>query len=322
MKAAIVEAKGSTPVLKISQNPVKESEDEVVLKVKASPLSKVSKAKAMGSHYSSEEDYPRTAGMEGIGELPDGQRVYFIDPLRQYGALSEYTLVSKRRIVPVPDTLDTVTAAAIVNPGISSHAALAYRAKLTKEDIVVVNGATGTAGVLAVKMAYALGAAKVIALGRGEQALKASGAAEYLASDTYDFTKEKERQRYIHDVATLIAGATVVLDYLWGDTAVLLLQALATCNHQYPEKLIRYVEIGSVAGDTAALPGNVLRAANILLLGSGIGSVSKKDLFKSVQAVFQLAAERAWRVPTVTFPLTDLEAAWSAPNRPRPVVLL
>ena len=97
-----------------------------------------------------------------------------------YGALAEKSLVRKRQCVPLPDGLDDKTAAAIANPGMSALAALLVeRAHLKPGDTVLVNGATGTAGALAVQLAKYLGAGKVIATGRNEvelQSLLSAGA--------------------------------------------------------------------------------------------------------------------------------------------------
>ena len=88
--------------------------------------------------------------------------------------MAEATVAPSASCLPLPDDLDDVTAAAIANPGMSSWAAFKERAKLKAGETVLVNGATGAAGRLAVQIAKHLGAKKVIATGRNAEALKSS----------------------------------------------------------------------------------------------------------------------------------------------------
>jgi NADPH:quinone reductase-like Zn-dependent oxidoreductase len=132
------------------------------------------RARASGAHYSASHSFPFVAGVDGVGRLDDGGRVYFLMPRAPYGAMAEKTVVPSAQCLPVPDDLDDVTAAAIANPAMSSCAALTERAHLKAGEIVLVNGATGAAGQLAVRIAKHLGAAKVIATGRNPEALRAA----------------------------------------------------------------------------------------------------------------------------------------------------
>src|SRR5580658_8906837 len=110
-------------------------------------------------------------GVDGVGRLDDGSRVYFALPHAPYGSMAQRTTVSASQCLPLPDNLDDITAAAIANPGMSSWAAYTERAKLKRGETVLVNGATAAAGRLAVQIAKHLGAKKVIATGRNVEAL-------------------------------------------------------------------------------------------------------------------------------------------------------
>jgi NADPH:quinone reductase-like Zn-dependent oxidoreductase len=125
---------------------------------KASALSQLTKSRASGSHYSSDSAFPAVAGTDGVGVAEDGKRVYFGLPEAPFGALAERSLVSTQHCIPLPDDLDDVTAAAIANPGMSTWAAPVERAHLQRAETVLVNGATGTAGRIAVQLAKYLGA--------------------------------------------------------------------------------------------------------------------------------------------------------------------
>ena len=157
MKAAVVTAAGKTPVYGNFDRPIAKAGEELI-SVRASALSHLSKARASGSHYSSDGIFPSVPGVDGVGVTQDGRRVYFAMPDAPYGALAEFCRVGAHHCVELPggelpNALDDFTAAAIANPGMSAWAALVERAHLVAGETVLVNGATATAGRLAVQLA-------------------------------------------------------------------------------------------------------------------------------------------------------------------------
>lgn len=156
MKAAIVKVKGTIPVMGHFDSPVG-TEGLVIINVTTTALSRVSKFRSMGMHYSSEDNFPIVAGIDGVGTLKDGSRVYFALPTAPYGSLAEQTIVNEKLTVRLPDGIDDLTAAAIANPAMSSWAALVFRADFKSGQTVLINGATGTSGSLAVQIAKGLG---------------------------------------------------------------------------------------------------------------------------------------------------------------------
>jgi NADPH:quinone reductase-like Zn-dependent oxidoreductase len=171
MKAAIVLEAGKAPVYGDFKEPVP-GQDEVRINVAAAALSNVVRSRASGTHYSSSGELPFVVGIDGVGRLDEGRRVYFVLPKPPLGSMSERTVVKSGQCIDLPDGLDDVTAAAIANPGMSAWAAMKERAKLAAGETVLVNGATGTAGRLAVQIAKYMGAKKVIAAGRNIEVLK------------------------------------------------------------------------------------------------------------------------------------------------------
>src|ERR1700712_5745545 len=171
MKAAIVTAPGETPIYADFDTPIAREGEEIIA-VKAAALSNLTKSRASGAHYSSAGIFPAIAGTDGVGLTQDGRRVYFAMPDAPFGSLAEFCPINVRRCIDIPDSLDDVTAAAIANPGMSAWAGLVERAQLVAGETVLVNGATGTAGRVAVQLAKYLGAAKVIATGRNLQELE------------------------------------------------------------------------------------------------------------------------------------------------------
>jgi len=170
-------------------------------------------------------------GVDGVGRLDDGTRVYFLMPHAPHGAMAEETVVPSRQCLPLPDRLDSVTAAAIANPAMSSWAALTERAKLEAGETVLVNGAPGAAGQLAVQIASRLGAAKVIATGRRPEALREAAA---LGADLTIPLVEDEAALDESFAAAFDNGVDVVIDYLWGTSAGRLLIAAAKAARRPP----------------------------------------------------------------------------------------
>ena len=311
MKAAVVQGPGRTPVYADFPAPAP-GEGERLVKVTAAALTQLARGRASGAHYSSSGAYPFVAGADGVGRLEDGARVYFLLPRAPYGAFAEETVVSAAQCLPVPDDLDDVTAAAIANPGMSSWAALVDRARLAAGETVLVNGATGTAGRLAVQIARRLGAKKVVATGRNPETLAALGADVTIALSGDEVALEERFRGAFAD------RIDVVLDYLWGRSAEILLSAAAKAA---PKSVhIRFVQIGSVTGGQIALQSDVLRSTPIEVMGSGLGSVPGPRFFAAIAAVFAAAKPAGFQIAARAVPLAEIESAWTESDGAQRVV--
>lgn len=316
MKAAIVVEAGKTPVYSDFREPIP-ADGENHITVSAAALSHVVKSRASGIHYSASGDMPFVVGVDGVGQFDDGRRVYFVLTTPPFGSMAEQTVVKASQCIMLPDDLDNVTAAAIANPGMSSWAALKERAKLVAGETVLVNGATGTAGRLAVQIAKYLGAKKVIATGRNLEALKALVA---LGADVTipliedgDALEEAFKEQFNGE------GIDVILDYVWGQSAERLLIAGARAGKDTVP--IRFVHIGSVSTSSITLPGAVLRSSAIELMGSGIGSIPVNRLMKAIAELLQATVPGNFEIATKTMQLSEVEEAWSMEaSRPRIVL--
>src|SRR5215471_46040 len=174
MHAAVLNTIGKAPRYEEFPEPVVHDKDaEVIVHVHAASLKPVDKQLASGSHYASQRRLPSVCGSDGVGQLDDGQRVFFGGPKPPYGAMAERTVVPRAFTFAVPENVNDETAAALPNPAVSAWLSLAYRAKLVRGENVLILGATGVTGKLAVKIARLLGAARVVAAGRNQQALHA-----------------------------------------------------------------------------------------------------------------------------------------------------
>jgi len=152
MNAAVVHKLGDPPQCEEFPEPVA-GNGEVIVQVLAASLKPVDKQMAGGSHYASPGKVPFICGIDGVGRLGDGQRVFFGGCRPPYGAMAQHTVVPTAFIFPVPAGLSDELAAALLNPGVSAWLTLAHRAKLSPGENVLVLGATGVTGRLAVKIA-------------------------------------------------------------------------------------------------------------------------------------------------------------------------
>ena len=315
MKAAIVVEAGKPPIYGHFKDPVPAA-DEVRVTVSAAALTTVVKSRASGRHYSSSGNLPFVVGIDGVGRLDDGRRVYFVLPRAPFGSMSEETVVPLSQCVALPDGLDDVTAAAIANPGMSAWAAFRERARLAAGEIVLVNGATGTAGRLAVQIAKHMGAKKVIATGRNVEALKALTAigadVTIPLGDAGDEFENAVQEQFGND------RIDVILDYLWEESAERVIIAGAKAGQEALP--IRFVHIGSVSAPNITLPSAALRSSAIELMGSGIGSIPMDRLLKSVEDLMQATVPAGFAIATKVRPLSEVETVWStAGNIPRTV---
>jgi NADPH:quinone reductase-like Zn-dependent oxidoreductase len=289
--------------------------------MRAAALTHLTKGRAAGTHYSAEGELPFVVGVDGVGVTEDGRRVYFALPEAPYGAMAEKAKVDARRCVTIPDSVDDVTAAAIANPGMSAWAALAERAHLKAGETVLVNGATGAAGRIAVQIAKYMGAAKVIATGRDKTALeqlKTLGADVVIPFqlDAPDGAKAFERALK----QEFAAGIDVVVDYLWGDSALGILTAIAKAIED--ARPVRFVQVGSISGDSIPLPGAALRSSAVVLMGSGLKSVPLPALLGAIKSVFDAAIPARLQLATKTVPLRLVEQTWNDEGKERIVFVM
>ena len=302
MKAAVVKALGRSPEYDEFPDP-RPQDGETRVTVSAAALSQLARARASGAHYSSGTSLPFIAGIDGVGRLDDGRRVYFLLPRPPLGAMAEWTLVPDRRWLLLPDSIDDETAAVIANPGVSSWAALVERARIRAGETVLVNGATGASGRLAVRIARHLGAARVFATGRNQTVLDGLGADATIPLGQEDAELENAFGECFE------SGVDIVLDYLWGPSARTLLIAAAKAGHGGAP--MRFVQIGSIAGEEIALAASVLRSSTILMMGSGLGSVAFDRIVLAIKGVFGAAASAGLSLDYCAIPLSDVAETWA-----------
>lgn len=316
MKAAVVTGPNQTPTYQDFDDPAPQ-EGFTVVEVTAAAVSTVTRARAAGTHYSASGGFPFVIGIDGVGRTPGGQRVGFLLPQAPFGAMAERTLVRDALLLPVPDGLGDVAAAAVINPGQSPIAALRVRAAMSAGETVLVNGATGITGQVAVQVAKHLGAGRVIATGRDADALAAlttMGADHTIDLSAGESAVAEQIEAHVTD-----GGIDVVLDYLSGPPAETVLAAIAR-SHQGATS-VRYVIAGTAAGAGTAVSTSALGAAPITLMGSGIGAVAPPDIVRGAAEALQIAGTLGLRIPVDEMPLESIAQVWTADHGRRRTVL-
>jgi NADPH:quinone reductase-like Zn-dependent oxidoreductase len=319
VKAAVVTAAGKSPVYGNFETPTAKPGEELI-SVRASALSHFTKSRASGAHYSSDGGFPLVPGVDGVGLTQNGNRVYFVLPEAPFGALAEFCPVASSRCLDLPDSLDDITAAAIANPGMSAYVALVERAHLAAGETVLVNGATGTAGRLAVQLARYLGAGKVIATGRNAQELEE---VKKLGADlVIPFTLDQDHPTGAKDYENALkqafaSGINIVIDYLWGESAKTVIVAIAKAVDDATP--VRFVHVGGASGEERIdLPGAALRSSAIMLMGSGVKSVPFPVLLKAIKNIFDTVQPAGLKIATKVVPLSNVEQVWDkATGKPR-----
>jgi NADPH:quinone reductase-like Zn-dependent oxidoreductase len=318
MKAAVLHELGKPPRFADFPEP-SAGREEAIVQVRAASLKAVDKQLAAGTHFASPRELPVISGTDGVGNLADGTRVFFGGPRRPFGAMAERTVVPTAFCFPVPNTLDDATAAALPNPGVSALLSLSHRAKLAKGEKVLILGATGVTGKLAVQIAKRLDAGRVIAAGRNPEALQKLR--ELGADSIIQLDQPNDDLQKAFALEAGEAGFNVVIDYVWGPPTEVLLSAIARPEFAVVNSETRLVQVGESAGPTIALPAAVLRSTALTILGTA-GIPSRDVLRAAMQQILEWAAAGTLRIETDQVPLADIEQAWTRAERgPRLVVI-
>jgi NADPH2:quinone reductase len=308
VKAAVLEGIGKTPKCEEFEEP-EAGEGEALVRVLAASLKPVDKQLAAGTHFGSprEADLPLICGTDGIGTLEDGTRVFFAGCRRPFAAMAELTVVPRVFCFPLPAGMDDDTAAALPNPGVSAWVSLTHRAKLARGETVLVLGATGVTGQLAVQVAKLLGAARVVGVGRNERVLARLGELGADVTIQLDQAAEALKEAYLSEMGD--AGFDVILDYLWAEPTEALLAAITKSEFAPAGKETRLLQVGESAGATIKLPAAVLRSTAVTILGTA-GIPPREVLFDAMREVMKRGAMGELRIETERVALAEVESVW------------
>jgi NADPH:quinone reductase-like Zn-dependent oxidoreductase len=305
MKAAVLHEVGGIPRYEDFPDPVP-GDNEVVIDVKAVAVENVDKRIAAGTHYASQKyiaQLPAIPAFDGIGALPDGTVVGFGNLRPPYGALAEKTVVPKGAYVPIPEGIDpaiaTVLGTAITGMSIKTAAGF------VPGETMLVQGATGVAGRLAVKVARLLGAGRIVATGRDDDQLRD---VRVLGADTVINTAvpdEALSQAYLDAKGD---GYDVVVDYLWGRATEILLRSLVPESFAFA-KSTRLIQVGESAGGALVLAAESLRTSGVEIYGAAKG-LSPETMHEVYGQIVTWAQSGELTFDVVKVPLSDIETAW------------
>lgn len=306
MKAAVINGFGEIPQYKDFSDPVIEN-DETLVYVKVAALENFDKGVASGLHYSSKKLFPKfpaIVGNDGVGITENGDMVAFGNINPPYGAYAEK--VAAGYTIPVPSGIDAAEAAAIVPSVLTSLLPLKYSAKLQAGETVFINGATGASGRIAVQVAKLLGAGKIIASGRNETSLnlvKTLGADEII-SLLQDDEQLLENLTALHSKKSF----DVVLDFLWGHPAEVLIDAFIPEEAGFAKQRIRYIQIGQKAGSHISITGSAFRTSGLEMMG--IGKISHEVLHREIGTIWNWIKENKLYMDIERVALKDISNAW------------
>ena len=316
MKAAVVSSFDAPPRYQDFPDPVPAGVDDLVVDVLAAGLHPRVRSQADGSHYTSTDELPLVPGIDGVGRGADGLLRYFILPDTTLGAMAERTVIDPRRSIVLPAGSDPVAVAAAMNPAMSSWVALRQRIPFQPGQDVLVLGATGNAGQLAIQIAKLSGANRIIAAGRNPGRLALLPA----AGATGTVCLDGDPQVVARELGQTASDVDVVLDYLWGEPTAAAMIAVITARADRAKPLT-WIEIGSIAGPAAQIPSAALRAARLTIVGSGQGSVSTREYLAELPALAEAITAGALTADARAMPLADVGAAWSATGTTARIVL-
>ncbi|KAF7557920.1 hypothetical protein G7Z17_g292 [Cylindrodendrum hubeiense] len=299
MKAARVTSWGSPPEYITVPDLPAPSPSQLQLKVLAVGIPRVVRGRAARKHPSAfGASLPFDPSIDGVGLDEATNDRYFItassEPL-----LAERVNVDRSQLVKLDAAADAVTVAALANPTASSWLALRRRAiGGCQGRTVAILGATSASGRAAVSVARALGASRVVGLARSEESLAAvEGLDEHVVlADPFVLPSS-------------VGPIDIVLDYVGGPVAIDLLQAAVI----RPGENLQYIQVGGLAGyENHTLPARLINRKPILIMGSGLGSVSTEEIEREGPGLVAMISQMKAPFEVVTAPLADAQSVWES----------
>jgi NADPH2:quinone reductase len=299
VRAAVLEAIGAEPQLTERPSPVAGDGEEVV-NVLAVALNPVDLAIGGGRFYAGHPALPYVLGHEAVVRRPSGGLAYASGGgmgVARDGLLVDRAAVPVAWMIDLPAGVDPATSVALGTAGLAGWLSVEWRAGTRAGDVVVVLGATGAVGKVALQAARACGAARTVAVARSESRLAASD----VVADAKVVTGEGLAERVLEAAGS---APTVVIDTTWGPNLVALLGIVAP--------RARVVHLGASAGPAAEIPSSLLRGKQIDLLGFSNFGVPRDELVAAYLQMVALAASGALVLSVSRFAFDQVAEAWRA----------
>lgn len=282
---------------------------QALIRVLAAPISPLDLLCASGTSYFGPPHLPYIPGTQGVGVVQEaeslavGQRVWFSCDAGMKpgdGSLARYCVIEEVAALVLPDQVEDDLAAALGLSAIAAWMALTWRGQLQSGEVVLVLGASGAVGQVAVQAARLLGASRVIAATRDGAArtralMQGADAVVDLTGENVDEISQR--------IAVACAGPVhLVIDPVWGLPAEAALQVLAPAG--------RLVNIGSAAGPIVHLASATLRSRLHVILGYTNNALTHEQKAAALSDVLAHAAAGRCTVERELVPLAMAAQAW------------
>ena len=296
MRAAVIRRSGATPVLEQFADP-EPGQGVAVGTLVAASLNPLDVVIVNGQLPFRRAQPPYVAGYEAVVELGDGTRRYVSGPPTPYGTLAELVPVPDSAGLPVPAGIDPALAAALGVAGMAGWVALSQKGHLQPGDTVLVLGAGGSAGQLAVQSARILGAGLVVGAARGravEQALERG------ADSVVDLTDDQAVDAGLAVAAP--GGYDVIIDFLWG--------GLAPLAMKHANLGARYIQVGSSAGPTSMISAPDIRNKLLTIAGHGFAATPIEVRRPAYAQLMRHAVDGKFNLDLEQTRLNDISQTW------------
>jgi NADPH2:quinone reductase len=295
VRAAVVSELGRPPEPGHVDDPATDGADAVV-EIQAAPLNPIDLAVAAGRNPAGHPPLPFVPGCEGIGTTEDGRLVWVYRGgvgIARNGCMAERVAAPEEAITPVPGGADPAIAGAMGIAGMAGWASLSWRVPVRDDDVVLVLGATGTVGTVAVQAARLLGARRVVAAGR------ARGALERVPADA-KVVLEGDVVEAFRDACD--GGPTLVFDPLWGEPAAAAAEAA--------KPGARIVQLGQSAGAASPITSAAIRFKGLEIYGFSNFTLPKEVLDREYARLVEHAMNGDISVEIDRLRLDEVATAW------------
>ena len=296
MRAALVREVGAVPESGEAPDPAGE-----VVEVLAAPINPIDVAVSRGILATGHPELPYVPGCEGVGRTADGKVVWIFGGAfgrTANGAMAERATIGDAHAIDVPDGADPAVAAGLGIAGLAGWLPFAWRAPLKGGENVLVLGATGSVGIVAVQTAKLLGAARVVAAGRSKAGLERAlehGADATIGLDA-DGLVEAMKDAFGGE------GPNYVFDPLWGEPASAAVQAAVPWG--------TVVNLGQSAGATSELASAAVRFKSLSILGHTNYAVPADELAEHYRRLVDHVVAGDIRFEVERVPLESVADAW------------
>jgi NADPH:quinone reductase-like Zn-dependent oxidoreductase len=318
MKAAVIHAFGDVPQYEEFPDPTFDPGDTLI-RVHAVVLENFDKMTAAGKHYASNHlfpTFPAVVGHSGVGTLADGTLVSFGGVKPPYGTMAEKAVVPQhyaQYISPVPRGVAASVAAALPASALTSLLPLKYGAKLQSGETVLINGATGVSGKVAIQIAKLLGAGRIVGTGRDEEGLHSIMQLGADAEIDLKQSDENITEAFLQEAGK---GYDIVLDFLWGHPTELLLKTLVPKAAGFATHRTRFMQIGEAAGSTLSLAAETLRTSGVEMTGAG--TIDPEALNQA----WEWIKENTLQIDIEKVSLKDITNAWQRTTEGKRIVIV